>query len=110
MQALDDWDTMLEKAGIIDLGGTGHLFLEIEYNNEKSEFKEAFFRLPDECHEHDIVSAQLTHIADHGVLSIEFSQIGAFDIKLPDRCSKLIAVRLPEAIGGEDITSEFGVS
>lgn len=97
----------LLKAGIIDLGGIGGLLLEIEYNNEQGEFKEAVYRLPKSCNEQDIVTATICHLKTHSVVVVQFNQHDAFNISLPDRCAELIEVRLPEAIGGDNITKLF---
>ena len=98
----------LLNAGIIDLGGTGSLLLEIEYNNDKREFKEAVYRLPETCNDQDIVTATICHLQTHSVVVLHFNQHDAFNIPLPDRCSELVEVRLPEAVGGENITALFG--
>jgi len=98
----------LLKAGIIDLGGNGSLFLEIEYNNSKKEFKEAIYRLPNSCNNQDIITANIFHLKTHSTIVINFNQNEPFTIILPDRCSELVEVRLPEAIGGENITALFG--
>lgn len=95
----------LLKAGIIDLGGTGTLLLEIEYNNDQSEFKEAVYRLPTNCNQQDIVTATIYHLKTHSVVVLHFNQHDAFHIHLPDRCSELVEVRLPD--GGENITNLF---
>lgn len=96
----------LLDAGIIDLGGNGDLLLEIEYNNDQNEFKEAVYRLPESCNEHDIVTADIVHLEMHSVMSICFNQHDPFSIPLPDRCSELVEVRLP--VGGDNITALFG--
>ena len=97
----------LLNAGIIDLGGTGDLLLEVEYNNKKGEFKEAIYRLPESCNEQDIISARIVHVEAHSLLSIHFNQHDPFVITFPDRCSELVEVRLPEAVGGDNITALF---
>ena len=97
----------LLKAGIIDLGGTGTLLLEIEYNNDQGEFKEAVYRLPTTCTQQDIETATICNLETHSVIVLHFIQHDAFNICLPDRCSELVEVRLPETIGGENITNLF---
>lgn len=97
----------LLNAGIIDLGGVGTLLLEIEYTNNKGEFKEAIYRLPKSCNKQDIVTATIYHLKTHSVIILHFNQHNAFNITLPDRCSKLIEIRLPEAVGGDNITTLF---
>jgi len=97
----------LLDAGIIDLGGEGSLLLEMEYNNDKEEFKEAVFRLPESCNEQDITNASIVHLETHSMIALHFNQHETFNITLPDRCSKLIEVRLPEAVGGDNITELF---
>lgn len=96
----------LLDAGVIDLGGVGSLLLEIEYNNE-GVFKEAVFRLPESCNEQDIINADVLHLETHSVISLHFNQHKAFNITLPDRCTELVEVRLPEAVGGDNITELF---
>ena len=96
----------LLDAGIIDLGGTGDLLLEIEYISN-GEFKEAVYHLPLSCNKQDIVTATICHLETHSVIAIQFNQHAAFNICLPDRCSKLIEIRLPEAVGGDNITDLF---
>ena len=97
----------LLDAGIIDLGGTGDLLLEIEYNNGQDEFKEAVYRLPETCNEQDIIRAVICHLKTHSIVILEFNQHETFNIQLPDRCMELVEVRLPEAIGGDNITELF---
>ncbi len=97
----------LLDAGIIDLGGTEDLLLEIEYNNAQNEFKEAVYRLPESCNKQDIVTANVVHLETHSVVSLCFNQHDPISITLPDRCSELIEVRLPEAVGGDNITALF---
>lgn len=94
----------LIEAGITDLGGTGELALEIEYNNGQGEYKEAFFRLPQSCDTHDLIRSIMSHNITTSTLVLEFSQHPQFNINFPDRCEELVAVRLPGAIGGDDIT------
>lgn len=105
----------LLDAGIVDLGGTGDLLLEIEYNNDKGEFKEAVYHLPKSCNKQDIVDAGMFHFPAVSeddkrvtVLTLNFNQHDPFVITLPDRCSELVEVRLPEAVGGDNITALFG--
>ncbi len=97
----------LSEAGITDLGGTGDLLLEIEYNNDAGEFKEAVFRLPESCNKQDIVTATICHLETHSVIVLNFNQHSPFNIYLPDRCEDLVEVRLPEAAGGDVITKLF---
>lgn len=89
----------LIEAGIDDLGGTGELLLEIEYNSPQG-FKEAFYRLPVECNQQDIVRATLLHLATHTTLTLEFNSISPFVIDLKERCKNLVEVRLENTIGG----------
>lgn len=103
----------LLNAGIIDLGGEGDLLLEIEYNNDKGEFKEAVYHLPESCNNQDIKDAGLLHVSIKNnervtILTLNFNQHDTFTIPLPDRCRELVEVRLPEAVGGDDITALFG--
>ncbi len=98
----------LLDAGIIDLGGAGDLLLEIEYNNDRDEFRECVYRLPESCNKQDIVTATLCHLGKHSVITVQFNQHDAFNISLPDRCASLVEVRLPEAAGGDNITDLFG--
>lgn len=100
----------LLDAGIIDLGGIGSLFLEIEYNNDKGRFKEAVFRLPESCNKQDIIKANICHLKAHSWIILQFNQHDALQIPLPDRCSELVEVRLPEAAGGDNITDLFFVA
>ena len=94
-------------AGIIDLGGSGELQIEIEYKNTKNEFKECIFRIPQICLLHDIPSAGILHMNDHTILQLTVTDVTTFNIYLPDRCQKLIEVRLLDAVGGDDITEMF---
>ena len=103
----------LLDAGITDLGGEGDLLLEIEYNNDKGEFKEAVYHLPESCNKQDIVDAGLLHVNNEGneqvtFLTLNFNQHDTFTIPLPDKCRDLVEVRLPEAVGGDNITALFG--
>ena len=99
--------------GVIDFGGGGKLLLEIEYNNDKGEFKEAIYSLPETCNQQDIVEARLYHLkgkdcnCEYTVMVLHFNKHDAFNIYFPDRCRELVEVRLPEAIGGDNITSLF---
>jgi len=97
----------LVEAGIVDLGGTGDLLLEIEYNSKAGQFKEAFYRLPEECDDRDIVQAMVLHTEKHTTIVVEFSGIDPFHIPLQDLCSELIEVRVPGAAGGSNITHIF---
>lgn len=96
------------NAGIVDLGGSGTLLLEIEYNSDE-QFKEAIYRLPESCNEQDIVTAAICHLETHSVIVLHFNQHDAFHIPLPDVCSELVEVRLPEAVGGDNITGLFKI-
>jgi hypothetical protein len=96
----------LIEAGIQDLGGEGDLLLEIEYNSD-GQFKEAFYRLPEECNHRDIEQANILHCDKHTTLGLTFSQMQAFTIHLTDRCDELVEVRLPGAAGGANITHIF---
>lgn len=97
----------LLDAGIIDLGGTGERFLEIEYVNSLRESKEAFYRIPDSCLLQDIISGNIVHLHKHSTLVIRFNQHEPFYIQLPDVCEQLVEVRLPDAVGGDTITDQF---
>ena len=104
---------VFEAAGIVDLGGEGSLLLEIEYNNTNEEFKEAVFHLPATCNEQDIINANMLHVKngsneDVTILTLEFNQHDIFTIPLPDKCHELVEIRLPEAVGGDNITHLFG--
>jgi len=99
---------VFEAAGIVDLGGEGSLLLEIEYNNTKMEFKEAVFHLPATCNEQDIINANMLHVKNVTILTLEFNQHDTFTIPLPDKCHELVEIRLPEAVGGDNITHLFG--
>ena len=96
----------LLDAGIIDLGGDGELLLEIEYISN-GEFKEATYRLPESCNKQDVVTATIGHFEEHSVIVIQFNQHPTFNISLPDHCTELVEVRLPEAVGGDNITDMF---
>ena len=96
---------VLTNAGILDLGGEGELILEIEFTDQHGEHKEAFYRLPDIINEQDIVNALILHPdGQDSTLMLEFNQLPTFRIDLHARCMELLEVRLPEAVGGEDIT------
>ncbi len=94
-------------AGIIDLGGSGELLLEIEYQNTRDEFKECVFRLPKSCLNYDIASGGILQIAGRTVLQLTITDVSTFNIYLPDKCLDLIEVRLPGAAGGDNITERF---
>lgn len=93
--------------GVADLGGVGSLLLEIEYTTAQEEFKEAVYRLPTTCNDQDIVQANMIHADGKSVLVIQFNQHDPFTIYLQDRCKELVEVRLPEAVGGDNITPLF---
>lgn len=99
----------LLDAGIIDLGGEGDLLLEIEYNNTKNEFKEAIYHLPESCNKQDITGASWLNVGDISVFTLEFNRHDTVLISLPDKCKGLIEMRLPEAVGGDNITHLFHV-
>jgi len=93
----------LIDAGILDLGGNGDIVLEIEYKNNEGKFREAFYRLPTGYDNVD--TALMIHDLTHTDIVLVFPE--QVKIALPDRCEELIAVRLPGAIGGDDITMRF---
>ncbi len=90
----------LTEAGVLDLGGEGSYIIEIEYRNEKGEFKEAFYRITED---YDVEEALMVHTDTHTILSLAFPE-ETHNIVLPDRCEELIAVR---SVEGNDITLKF---
>lgn len=99
---------ILIEAGILDLGGTGNLILEVEYLDERGKHKETIYRLPNSVNEQDIISATVLHSTDaNSIMFLEFNQHPVFQIELVGHCKKLVEVRLPEAVGGNNITHLF---
>lgn len=97
----------LLDAGVTDLGGIGSLLLEIEYNNHQGEFKEAIYHLPKSCNKQDLMTTTICHLKTHTVIVMQFNRHDVFNISLPGYCSELVEVRLPEAMGGDNITALF---
>ncbi len=112
MQALID-------AGIIDLGGNGSVILEIEFINGNDEYKEAFYRLPQEVLGVKITGREITQaFVRHSPSNCSFpsncslivlrfgtgnDRSNLCHISLRDVSKNLIAVRLDK----QDVTHRF---
>lgn len=107
MTVMDLTNSSTEKellnAGIVDLGGVGDYLLEIEYIDVNDKHIEGFYRCS--LDDPDILRGKVLHTVGYsaGYQTLSFEQTYLREIWLPN-CKRILEVRMPPAMGGEDIT------